>query len=41
LARARAIVAAFEANPAAGALQLDGRMIDAPDLWRARRMLEA
>lgn len=39
LARAQAIVSAFEANPQAGALQLDGRMIDAPDLLRARRVL--
>ena len=37
---ARAIVAAFEANPAAGALQIDGKMIDAPHLKQARRILE-
>ncbi|HYZ48117.1 MAG TPA: CoA ester lyase [Sphingomonas sp.] len=38
--KARAIVAAFEANPDAGALQLDGKMIDAPHLKQARRILE-
>lgn len=37
---ARAIVAAFGANPGAGALQLDGRMIDQPHLEQARRLLE-
>lgn len=40
VARALAIVAAFEANPGAGALQLDGKMIDAPHLKQARRLLE-
>ncbi len=40
VAQARAIVAAFEANPDAGALQLDGKMIDTPHLKRARRLLE-
>lgn len=39
LAHARAVVAAFEANPAAGALSLDGRMIDRPHLVQARRIL--
>lgn len=39
IADARAIVAAFEANPTAGALQLDGRMIDAPHLKQARALL--
>ena len=39
LAHARAVVAAFEANPGAGALQLDGKMIDAPHLKSARRLL--
>lgn len=38
--KARAIVAAFEANPGKGVLQLDGRMIDAPHLRQARRILE-
>jgi citrate lyase subunit beta/citryl-CoA lyase len=40
VAHARAIVDAFEANPHAGALQLEGRMIDAPHLKQARRILE-
>ncbi len=39
LAEAQAIVAAFAANPGAGALQLDGRMIDAPHLKQARAIL--
>jgi citrate lyase subunit beta/citryl-CoA lyase len=39
LAEARAIVAAFAANPAAGALQIDGRMIDRPHLVLAERIL--
>jgi citrate lyase subunit beta/citryl-CoA lyase len=41
IARARAIVDAFAANPGAGALQLDGEMIDQPHLAQARRMLES
>ncbi|MGQ0589739.1 MAG: HpcH/HpaI aldolase/citrate lyase family protein [Sphingosinicella sp.] len=39
VAHARAVVAAFEASPGAGALSLDGRMIDRPHLVQARRML--
>ncbi len=39
LAQARTIMAAFEDNPDAGALQLDGRMIDAPHLKQAQRLL--
>jgi citrate lyase subunit beta/citryl-CoA lyase len=39
LAHARAVVAAFEANPEAGALSLDGRMIDRPHLILAQRIL--
>jgi citrate lyase subunit beta / citryl-CoA lyase len=39
LAEARRIVAAFAANPQAGALQLDGRMIDAPHLKQAQAIL--
>lgn len=39
VAHAQAIVAAFEANPDAGALQLDGKMIDRPHLVQARRVL--
>ena len=40
IAHARAIVNAFSANPGAGALSLDGRMIDQPHLEQARRLLE-
>ncbi|MEH3120850.1 MAG: CoA ester lyase [Sphingomonas phyllosphaerae] len=39
VAHARAVVAAFEASPGAGVLQLDGKMIDAPHLVQARRLL--
>lgn len=39
LAEARAIVNAFVANPGAGALQIDGRMIDRPHLKLAQRVL--
>jgi citrate lyase subunit beta/citryl-CoA lyase len=38
-AEAEAIVAAFAAAPDAGALQIDGRMIDRPHLTLARRIL--
>jgi citrate lyase subunit beta/citryl-CoA lyase len=41
IAHARAVVAAFEGNPGAGALSLDGRMIDRPHLLQARRLLAA
>jgi citrate lyase subunit beta/citryl-CoA lyase len=41
VAHARAVVAAFEANPGAGALSLDGRMIDRPHLVQAQRILAA
>ncbi len=40
IAHARAVVAAFEANPGAGALALDGRMIDRPHLLQAQRILQ-
>ncbi len=40
VAQARAIVAAFVANPGAGVLQLDGQMIDAPHLKQAQRILQ-
>lgn len=40
IAHARAIVAAFEANPGAGALALDGKMIDRPHLIQAQRVLD-
>ena len=39
LAHARAVIAAFEANPGAGALSLDGRMIDRPHLIQAQRII--
>jgi citrate lyase subunit beta/citryl-CoA lyase len=39
LADARAIVAAFAASPGAGALQLNGKMIDAPHLKQAQALL--
>ena len=39
LAEARGIVEAFAANPDAGTLQIDGRMIDRPHLVLARRIL--
>jgi citrate lyase subunit beta/citryl-CoA lyase len=41
IAQARAIVAAFAASPGAGALSLDGRMIDRPHLVQAQRTLAA
>ncbi len=40
-AHAEAVVAAFAAAPEAGALKLDGRMIDRPHLVQARRVLAA
>jgi citrate lyase subunit beta/citryl-CoA lyase len=40
IAHARAVVAAFAAQPGAGALQLDGKMIDAPHLKQARLLLQ-
>ena len=39
IAHAQAVVAAFEAHPDAGALALDGRMIDRPHLVQAQRLL--
>jgi citrate lyase subunit beta/citryl-CoA lyase len=41
LEHARAVVAAFDANPGAGALSLGGRMIDRPHLVQAQRILAA
>ncbi len=38
-AKAQAIVDLFAANPGAGALQLDGRMVDAPHLKAAKAVL--
>jgi citrate lyase subunit beta/citryl-CoA lyase len=40
IAEARRIVEAFSAAPGAGALSLDGRMLDQPHLEQARRLLE-
>ena len=40
VSQARAIVAAFAAQPGAGALQVDGRMVDAPHLKQALRILD-
>ena len=39
--QARRIVALFEANPGAGVLAMDGRMLDAPHLAQARRILQS
>ena len=39
VARARAVVAAFAANPGAGVVGLDGDMLDLPHLTRARKVL--
>jgi citrate lyase subunit beta/citryl-CoA lyase len=36
---ARAVVALFDANPGAGVLSLDGKMLDAPHLRQAQRLL--
>jgi citrate lyase subunit beta/citryl-CoA lyase len=40
LQHAAAIVAAFEAEPNAGVLSVDGKMVDRPHLVQARRVLE-
>jgi citrate lyase subunit beta/citryl-CoA lyase len=40
IAFARRVVATFEANPGAGTVGLDGRMLDVPHLKAARRTLE-
>ncbi|KKC24376.1 HpcH/HpaI aldolase/citrate lyase family protein [Sphingomonas sp. SRS2] len=39
VAHARAVIAMFAANPGAGALKLDGRMIDRPHLKQAEALL--
>jgi citrate lyase subunit beta / citryl-CoA lyase len=39
LEHARAVVALFDANPGAGALSLNGSMVDAPHLKQALRLL--
>jgi citrate lyase subunit beta/citryl-CoA lyase len=36
---ARRVIEAFDANPHAGVLKLDGQMLDAPHLARARNIL--
>ncbi|WP_129790871.1 CoA ester lyase [Sphingosinicella sp. CPCC 101087] len=41
IAHARRVIEAFESQPDAGALSLDGRMIDRPHLVQARRLLAA
>jgi citrate lyase subunit beta/citryl-CoA lyase len=40
IAWAKKVVQAFDANPGAGAVQLDGKMIDAPHLKAARKTLD-
>lgn len=40
LAQARRVIEAFAAKPGAGALQIDGKMIDAPHIRQATRILE-
>jgi citrate lyase beta subunit len=39
IAAARAIVAAYDADPDLGTFQLDGRMIDIPHLKQAQKLL--
>jgi citrate lyase subunit beta / citryl-CoA lyase len=39
IAKAKAVVAAFAAQPGAGAIGIDGRMFDRPHLIRAQRLL--
>lgn len=41
IAWARQVVAAFAASPDAGALRVEGQMVDRPHLTRARRLLDA
>ena len=40
IAHAERVIALFDANPGAGALSLDGKMVDAPHLKAARRVLQ-
>ncbi len=40
IAHAQAVIAAFAAHPDAGVLQLDGKMIDAPHLKQARKIID-
>jgi citrate lyase subunit beta/citryl-CoA lyase len=39
IARAKAIVAAFDAAPGAGVLSVDGQMLDLPHWKRAKKLL--
>jgi citrate lyase subunit beta/citryl-CoA lyase len=39
IAKARAVIAAFAANPGAGVVGIDGIMYDRPHLERAKRLL--
>jgi citrate lyase subunit beta/citryl-CoA lyase len=39
IAYAERVVAAFEANPGRGTVALDGKMLDAPHLKHAQRIL--
>jgi citrate lyase subunit beta/citryl-CoA lyase len=41
IAKAKAVVAAFAAQPNAGAVGIDGKMYDRPHLLRAQRLLES
>lgn len=41
VARAKAVIEAFAANPGAGVLKLDGKMIDRPHFIQAQRVLAA
>ena len=41
VAEARAIIEAFEQSPGAGALQVDGKMVDQPHLEQARKLVES
>lgn len=41
IAEAQAIVEAFETSPGAGALQVEGRMVDQPHLAQARKLLDS
>jgi citrate lyase subunit beta/citryl-CoA lyase len=41
IAKAKAVVAAFVANPGAGAVGIDGKMYDRPHLVRAKALLES
>ena len=41
IAWARKIIAAFDANPGAGVVRLDDKMVDQPHLKHARKLLGA